>query len=394
MEFQYFTDQEPSKYQFAFHKKSTYKKKTLLNVDSHGSISFLRQEEKEQKETLQYIFRILKYTQKNVQFPLLFTPVKWAYNTKLNITGIKNKEHHRLVWNKHRDKYRRPENMTIISAIERLYFHSPLGLEYDAFSNSIYLLFFLPLFNKDIQIETIIKGLDWHLTPLNIPVNTTYKCVDINDQHITFKGWISLDEKMLDELLRKDIFKNKAKKYHFSKDFQIDSDITLIIDCKTGLLYKADFNLDIRGEKEEVFESTNYNIFFENYSDGQDAYRTYDNKSFTKKEWEIFEEQEYQKYLQQTGKVSSIPQKPIEIKRSIFLDDNIPTKEYHYTVSQDTAKIYKYPSLASNVIAIIPNKTPINISVYKPNDWCEVILDKGNKGYVHSHFIQKHESKS
>lgn len=93
MEFQYFTDQEPSKYQFAFHKKSTYKNKTLLNVNSHGSISFLRQEEKEQKETLQYIFLILKYTQKNVQSPLLFTPVKWAYNTKLNITGIKNKEH-------------------------------------------------------------------------------------------------------------------------------------------------------------------------------------------------------------------------------------------------------------------------------------------------------------
>lgn len=89
MEFQYFTDQEPSKYQFAFHQKSTYKNKTLLNVDSHGSISYLRQEEKAQKETLQYIFRILKYTQKNVQSPLLFTPVKWAYNTKLNITGIK-----------------------------------------------------------------------------------------------------------------------------------------------------------------------------------------------------------------------------------------------------------------------------------------------------------------
>lgn len=55
MEFQYFTDQEPSKYQFAFHKKSTYKKKTLLNVDSHGSISFLCQKKK-QKETLQYSF--------------------------------------------------------------------------------------------------------------------------------------------------------------------------------------------------------------------------------------------------------------------------------------------------------------------------------------------------
>lgn len=56
MEFQYFTDQEPSKYQFAFHKKSAYKNKTLLNVDSHGSISFLRQEKKHKKKPYNIFF--------------------------------------------------------------------------------------------------------------------------------------------------------------------------------------------------------------------------------------------------------------------------------------------------------------------------------------------------
>lgn len=73
MEFQYFTDQEPSKYQFAFHKKSTYKKKTLLNVDSHGSISFLRREKKNKKKPYNIVSYSKIYPEKCSISPTIYS---------------------------------------------------------------------------------------------------------------------------------------------------------------------------------------------------------------------------------------------------------------------------------------------------------------------------------
>lgn len=293
-------DKTPAKYPFSFTKNSVYKKKTLFNLDSKGIISLFREQEEQSEAIVQYTFRSLEYIQKNVQSPLLFNPVKWIYNTGLNVAAIKNKENHRLVWNKYRDKYKNPQNQTALMAVERLYFHTPLGLEYDAFSNGTYLLFFLPL-DIGIKKETIIKGLDWLLMPINIPLNTTFKCINIDTQYITFKGWVSLDEKMLDELLRKDNFKNKAKKYHFSKDFQLESEIDLTIEVATKRLYKAEFNLKVKGEKEELYEIMNYSIHSEQYDIKYGVYKTHKGKSYTKEEWEDFEQEQFKEYARKNN---------------------------------------------------------------------------------------------
>lgn len=285
-----------TKYHYSFNKKSYYKKKTLIQIDSNGIISHLR--ENDESESIEkYTFRCLEYKYKNIKSPLILNPVKWIYNTNLNVAAIKNKENHKLVWNKYRDKHRTPQNQASFMVIERLYFHTPLGLEYDAFSNGIYLLFFIPL-NAKIKKDTFIKGLDWLNIPINLPFNTTFRCSDINNKFINLKGWISLDEKILDELIRNDNFKNKAMKYHFSKDFQVESEIDLIIEVETKSLYKADFNLEIKGDNNNLHETMNYSILSEYYNDKNKVYKTYEGKKYTKDEWEQLEKKLYEKYSQ------------------------------------------------------------------------------------------------
>ena len=253
-------DSKTIKYNFRFNKKHIYKKREEVNLETEGITSLLIKATERFEDSLEYLFHSDKFVQKGVKDPLIFNPVKWIYNLKLNATGIDSKEDLRLTWNKYRDKYRRQDNLVSFKLLESLYFTVPLGMEYATFSNSPYLLFFINLLNKDIEKETVIKGLDFLLMPMSIPVNTTFQCIEINKDNMELNGWLSLDEEKLGELLRQKKFSEHARSYHYSKDFNLDSKIKVIIDTKTSSLFSASFDLEIKGEGGKLHEVMKYEI--------------------------------------------------------------------------------------------------------------------------------------
>ena len=109
-----------------------------------------------------------------------------------------------------------------------------MGFENVGFSNGPYLTFFVNYFNKDLKKDDIfIIGHNWLSIPINLPLNITYRPTIITDRFVEFHGWITLNEKMLDDFLTNPNFRNRAMDYHFSKDFKITSDIQLQVDIET-----------------------------------------------------------------------------------------------------------------------------------------------------------------
>jgi hypothetical protein len=252
--------QELKKYSFRFYKKNAYGKNDNLYIETEGIIGLSMSQSERFEDSLEYRFTSEKFLQKDVKDPLVFSPVRWIYNTNLNVAGIHDKDNLKLIWRKYKDKHRKPHNLVTFMMLESLYFNVNLGMEYSAFSNSPYLVFFTNIFNMDVKKDTVIKGLDFILMPASIPVSTTFKCVSIDENKIELEGSITTNELALEKMLTEKKFREHARTYHYSKDFNLDSKIKVIIDSKTSSLVSADFNLEIKGEKEKLQETMNYKI--------------------------------------------------------------------------------------------------------------------------------------
>ncbi|MDR3339885.1 MAG: hypothetical protein LBT25_07340 [Candidatus Symbiothrix sp.] len=253
-------DMESIRYDFQFYKNHIYKKTSTLELETKGEIRLLRKASERFENSLEYIFRSDKFIQKGVSDPLVFNPVKWIFNLQLNTSGIDEKGDLKLIWNRYRDKYRKQENLIAFKLLENLYFNIPLGMEYQAFSNTPYLVFFINLFENEIEKETVVKGLDWILMPMSIPVNTTFRCTNLDERRMELNGWISLDDEKMDVLMSDKQFKETAKSYHFSKNFSMESQIKVIYESKTSYLHFASFDLEVKGEDGKLHEEMRYEI--------------------------------------------------------------------------------------------------------------------------------------
>ncbi|MEN9917679.1 MAG: hypothetical protein RL662_115 [Bacteroidota bacterium] len=247
-------------YDFIFRKKHIYKKTIELSSDTNGTINLQRKESEKFQDCCEYLFKYKNFISKDVEDPLLFDPIIWIFNLKLNAAGINSKEDLKLLWNKYKNKYRSHDNIVKFSTLENLYFKALFGMEYMFFSNSPFLVFFINYYNMEILEGATIKGLDFLLMPMSIPVNTWYKCRKIDEKHISLDGWLTLDDDKLERLITQKQFLDKAKSYHFSKDFRLESKINVCIDIKTSALHTASFKLDINGEEGKLKEEMYYEI--------------------------------------------------------------------------------------------------------------------------------------
>lgn len=248
---------EPIKYKFNYKKITTYKEKSLLNSKCEGRFN-LKIDNFD--DNLEMVFKNEYYNNYTSNDPLVFTPVRLNYDTESNIFYIKNKEHIRQIWNKHKEKHRNKGNISVLSLFERLYFHIPLGLEYDLMSNGSYIPFFINLYNKKFDKETIFQGMDWVHSPLHLPLKTSYQFDVQKGKIIYFKGYVKLNDEKLDEIIKDKSFKNQAKSYHYTKDFTIDSNIQIAIDSESGYIISSIFQLKIHSIAEEINEEMIFDV--------------------------------------------------------------------------------------------------------------------------------------
>ncbi len=324
------TTDYPVFYKFNLLKKSTYRNKKISNIESSGVLKFQVHLKNENKE---YIFHCNDYIQSGVKNPLIFNPVKWFFEKENKIFLIKSKDEIKLQWKRYKDKYRTTKNITDFLVLERLLFHTPLGFEYSTFSNGPYLPFFLDFTNVQIEKETLIKGMDFIMSPLNIPVNTTFICSDIDRNIMFLDGWISMDEDKMDLLIANKNFQTRAKSYHFSRDFQIQSKIRIAMDIETGYIHSAYFNLSIKGEDGKLEENMEYKLhnidksyIFKSaitnthLSNKETPYKTYEGKSYTKEEWGKKEQELWEIYANKNN-IRTENSNPEKKGGKFFLDE-------------------------------------------------------------------------
>lgn len=244
-----------NEYLFSIEKISKYKKIKMPDIICKGAFNVSRIELDESNET-EYIFRFNSFEQKGLKEPLILTPFKWIIDKETKNIQIKNKTNLMAIWKRYRDRHNKPELQASFLILERLLFHTSLGFEYYSFSYSVYQPFFIPCL-KDIKNDDIIESQDWLFMPMDIPLDTYYKVAKNTDQLIYLSGWVTLDKEKLDKLLLKEQFRRKAKEYHFSQDFTIDSKIDILIDKKSNRMLNAKFELEIKG-KDDLSEKYSY----------------------------------------------------------------------------------------------------------------------------------------
>ncbi len=250
----------PVRYTFSVDKDAKQKSKTIHSVHSNGKLNIVYRDYEDIKNAIELVFRVDEYNLKGVKEPLIFNPTKWVFDRENNNTFVRSKQNLRLIFNRYKDKNRKKENLPSMLVAERFFFDTPNGFETSGFSNGPYFPFFINYFDIDIEKDTIIRGLKWLHIPLSIPVMTTFKCREINEKVLDFEGWVSLDESELDNLLTKRIFREKAKPYHFSKDFVIESNIKLKVEAKTGYLSSASFSFQFKTNDEQFTEGMSFTI--------------------------------------------------------------------------------------------------------------------------------------
>ncbi|WP_367866938.1 hypothetical protein [Pedobacter sp. WC2423] len=264
---------DPVKYQFAYKKNTVYKTKTLVNTIGNGKFSFFLEST---EKGLELVFRNEFYTNNTSKDPLVFSPVKLIYHPDGNLFLIKNRENLKIQWSKYKEKYRNAENLSVLMTFERLYFHTPLGLEYELASNGAYVPFLLYVYYTDLKEDTILRGMDWVHTPLNLPLRIDYQAGGTKGDIIYILGVISLDEEMLTKVIADKNFQSRAKPYHYSRNFQIQSEIKIAYDLNTGYIHSAVFRLKISGKEEQIIEEIDYEFT----QDGLDNIFRPKNRSF------------------------------------------------------------------------------------------------------------------
>ncbi|REC62275.1 hypothetical protein DRF65_11215 [Chryseobacterium pennae] len=275
----------PVEYRFSFQKRSSYKGKSLFNIDSSGV--FILEKDEVNTEEPSFKFTNIKYQSSNTNDPLLFSPVVWKYGRRLGVAAITNKNIFKPKWNRFRDKHRNPSNRVLLLLVEKLYFNTPLGMEYDTFSNGVYLPFFIDSDGR-CRVGEQYKGLDYLAMPLDLPLETVFECKASDEKEIHLEGWVTLNEKNLDALLMDQGFRAKAKDYHVSRDFSIDSKITVIKDTVADVVKRISFNLNIKGEQ-DLFEEITYEVNTDFDSFQGNVYKIVDGKKYSQEEWEDYE---------------------------------------------------------------------------------------------------------
>lgn len=260
---------EPIDYNFDYKKDTVYKTKSLLNTKSNGKFSLKMSTD----EDLELIFKSKFYNNNILNNPLIFSPVRLKYNLESNLFFIKNKEHLRQQWDKHKEKFRNKSNLATILIFERLYFYIPLGLEYDLLSNGCYLPFFLNIYHQEIKPESVYKGMDWVHTPLNLPLKINYQFNDQKENIISFKGQVILDEEKLAQIILDKNFQKHMKPYHYTKDFTIESDVQIAYNMENGYIISSIFWLKIFSKSEEINEEIEFKVV----QDGKDNLLTFGN---------------------------------------------------------------------------------------------------------------------
>jgi len=243
-------------YHFKYSKRSQFKTEKISDIKSNGEFSLSISN----SENLELVFRNKSYSTNMTSDPLVFSPVKLSYNSESNFFVIKNKESIKMQWDKHKEKYRNPKNLSMIMVVERLYFHILFGLEYDLLSSSAYIPFFSNFYDRDFNEDYVIHGMSWVLTPLSIPVKIQYKLQHQQKNLIFLAGLVSLDEEKLSELIADKNFQQRAKSYHFTKNFTIDSDIKVVYDLDTGYLVSSNFKIKISGKDEGLEDEISFQL--------------------------------------------------------------------------------------------------------------------------------------
>lgn len=243
-------------YRFKFFKRCLYKEKKLSEVKSNGEFLLSMSN----TDGLELQFKNKSYLTSTTKDPLIFSPVKLSYHTESNVFFIKNKEHLKMQWDKHKEKYRNSKNLSMILVIERLYFHVLLGLEYDLLSSGSYAPFFSDVYNKEINEDTVLKGMNWVSNPLSIPVKISYELSKYRNNIIFLTGVVSMDEENLARLITDKNFQQHAKSYHYTKNFTIESDIKVVYDLETGYLLSSVFMIKIDGKEEGIEEEISFEL--------------------------------------------------------------------------------------------------------------------------------------
>lgn len=275
----------PVEYRFSFQKKSSYKGRSLFNIDSNGVFTLEKGEMNADEPSFK--FTNLSYKSSNTNDPLLFSPVKWKYARSLGVAAITDKKNFKPKWNRFRDKHRNPTNRVMLMLIEKLYFNTPLGMEHDTFSNGVYLAFFIDS-DGNYKKDEKYRGLDYLSMPLDIPLETIFECKEVTEKESHLEGWVTVNETNLDRLLMDQGFRTKAKDYHISRDFSIDSKITVIIDNAANIIKHITFKSSIKGEQ-ELSEEIIYTVDsdFDSYSGG--IHKIHEGKKYTLEQWEEYE---------------------------------------------------------------------------------------------------------
>lgn len=245
-------------YRSEFTKSSIYKNNKLSNLKSFNSFSLTTIK---QDERLQLTF-VSKDTIDERANMLIFTPVQFELNAEKNIFQIANKKLLKVQWNKYKEKNRSGKNNTFLFLYERLYFKVDLGMEYDFMANSAHLPFFVNIYDQNLEVGSVIDGMSWLHTPLNLPLKIEYMVEKFNEIELTLKGVISLDDENLAKLIADKQFQQQAKPYHYTKDFSISSDIKSVFDIRTGYLVFSSCAFKIYSTQEEINESVDSKVSF------------------------------------------------------------------------------------------------------------------------------------
>lgn len=244
-------------YRSEFNKNSIYKNNKLSNLKSLNSFSFVLQQD--EKLHLDFVSKDSIDERANM---LIFTPVHFELDANKNIFQITNKKLLKVQWNKYKEKNRSGKNNTFLFLYEKLYFKVDLGMEYDLMSNSAHLPFFVNIYDQDLEVGSVIEGMSWLHTPLNLPLKIEYIVEKFNEIELTLNGVVSLDDENLVKLIADKQFQQQAKPYHFTKDFVISSDIKSVFDVRTGYLAFSSCTFKIYSEKEEINESVDSKVSF------------------------------------------------------------------------------------------------------------------------------------
>ncbi len=249
------------RYAFAFDKSMKRKNKEVYSVHSDGILNASLKKFERIENAFEINFNVEEYNLQGVKEPIVFNPTKWIFDIDHNISYVRAKENLQTIWEKYKNKNRTQRNQAQLLACERLFFHVPNGFENSGFSNGPYLSFFVNYYNKDLSLDDLyIHNLDWLSIPSNLPLKITYRPKQINESKVKMEGWVTLNEEMLDFLLTKPEFRDRAMDYHFTKDFKINSTIDLIIDIKTAFMQSYEFHLEIDGTNGGLYESMKYKI--------------------------------------------------------------------------------------------------------------------------------------